>query len=155
MRAPVYMAIRLTLWTAGVAIPLFPTLAAAPEAMSLNLPSTLAKINDAGLFRDLFFVIVPAAAIAVATTIDFLCIHVLGTSAQKASATLGGVSLLLVLANTVALLSGFVGFLLIPPGHFQLSAGQFLLYSWIIGLGIAVSFVTELGISFAASSLRK
>ncbi|KIZ37693.1 hypothetical protein OO17_23370 [Rhodopseudomonas palustris] len=103
-------------------------------------------VNDAGLFRDLFFVIGPASAIALSTTLEYLWTHVILPKKQIVPAYFGGLTAVLVLLNFVVLLSGFIGFLALPApsAHTVLGPPALSLYSWVIGLGLLVSFGTEM-----------
>lgn len=123
-------------------IALFPTLQEIHLIPSWHFAGTMETINHHGHFRDLFFVIVPASAVSLSTTFDFLC-------KPRGNITL----LLLVIAlilNVVVLLSGFLGFVLIPPSAGPLAPDEFSLYSWLITVGLMLSLVTELWASGAS-----
>ena len=143
MGLALYGFIRLLLWSAGVGIALFPTLQTTRLIPSWHLLGTMESVNAAGHFRDLFFVIVPASAVSLSTTLDFLCVRLRG----EINALLAVIALIL---NIIILLSGFVGFLLIPPGTGYLSADVFSISSWLILVGLIISLVTELWISVSA-----
>lgn len=102
------------------------------------------KANEEGLFRDILFAIVPAAALSLATTLDFICS---GKAANLSLPILG------VLLSVLILVSGFVGFLVIPEDK-SLDADLFDLYSALIRMGIFVSLVTELWVSVSAEKHR-
>jgi hypothetical protein len=148
----IYVALRLVLWAGAVAIAMFPTLQAAHVMPSFDPKFTMAGVNGHGNFRDLFFVIVPAAAVSLSSTMEFLCTFVVREALVPA--TVGFIALLVVLANTVILLSGFVGFLLIPPSAGPLAADAFTLYSTLIIAGLGISLGTELGISGLSEVFR-
>ncbi len=143
-----YGFLRLLLWSAVVAIALFPTLQAAPSFSSWYARDVMATVNADGHFRDLFFVIVPASAVSIATTMDYLC-AARGTEIAALSAMIA------LMLNLVVLLSGFVGFLIIPAGKSVLGHDAFLLYSWVISGGLILSLITELWVSGATASQRQ
>jgi hypothetical protein len=145
-----YGLIRLLLWSAAVGIALFPTLQAVPQAPTWHLSATMAMVNSSGHFRDLFFVVVPAAAVALATTFDFLSANL-----NRVPEVTGLSAIIALLLNVVVLLSGFVGFLLIPSGRVVLGPDAFWLYSWLISLGLAISLITELWVSGANEVQRR
>jgi uncharacterized membrane protein len=102
--------------------------------------------NKAEHFRDLLFALVPAASISLSTTIEYLCSH-----------RDRGVSLLTVIGlilNILILLSGFVGFLVIPDDQ-ALGRDLFALYSKLIILGLVISLVSELWTSVSGENLRR
>src|SRR2546423_856829 len=140
-----YCFLRLVLWSSGVAITLFPTLQAASTFQSWGIDSILAGLNADGHFRDLFFVIVPASVVSLSTTIDYL-----SGSFPQGSATTGLVITIVLLFNVLVLVSGFVGFLLIPVGHTVLPPDALTRYSWLILVGLFLSLVTELWVSGAS-----
>jgi len=142
MWVTLYGLIRLLLWGAGVGIALFPTLQAVHFLPSWHFAGTMDYVNAQGRFRDLFFVIVPASAVSLSTTVDYLCAR----PRNEINALLAVISLIL---NVVILLSGFVGFALIPEKHVPLAADIYILCSWIIICGLVVSLTTELWISGA------
>jgi hypothetical protein len=113
----------------------------------------LATVNGAGLFRDLFFVIVPAAAIALATTTDYMCAHVI-SGRMRSGALVEGIVFILILANFMVLLSGFVGFLEIPPASGPLSPDKFKLASWVIYIGLCISLGSEIWVSLLGNRHR-
>jgi hypothetical protein len=143
MGLALYVVVRLLLWSSGVAIALFPTLQAIHLMPHGHLASSLDAINKAGHFRDLFFVIVPASVVSLSTTLDFLC--------SRPRGEITGLMLVIALIlNVVVLLSGFLGFILIPPGAGELDPDEFSLYSWPLMVGLLLSLVTELWIAGAA-----
>jgi hypothetical protein len=101
-----YLALRLTLWVIAVGVAMVPALQGGG-----TLPSwpheTMERINQHGHFRDLFFVIVPAAALAISTLMDFLsrCVirrnGTVGTVRIRAPVTVGLLALVGILANMV------------------------------------------------------
>jgi hypothetical protein len=147
MALALYSVIRMLLWGAGVIIALFPTLQAIHLIPSWHFGGVMEVINRAGHFRDLFFVIVPASAVSLSTTVDFLC------SKPRGEIT-GLMAVIALVLNVVVLLSGFVGFLLIPPTAGPLSPDEFSAYSSMISIGLILSLVTELWTSGAAHSAR-
>ena len=93
-----YIAIRVLLWLVAVIVALFPTLMSAPESFSFNIVGSLGALNTAGLFRDLFFIIIPAAALALSTLIDYLCM-----CRMKMSGAAFALSIIALIVNTAAL----------------------------------------------------
>jgi hypothetical protein len=152
------MLLRIALWTIAVIIALFPTFQADHVFPALDPIVAMASVNSHGHFRDLFFVIVPAAAVSLSTTMEFLSSCVIRVSPHRGhsrvSATIGFIALLALLGNTVILLSGFVGFLLIPPGSGPVDLDALKLYSNLILWGLGISLATEMGISGAVEFIR-
>lgn len=138
-----YVIIRLLLWGAGVIIALFPTLQELHFIPSWHFIGAMDVINRGGHFRDLFFVIVPASAVSLSSTFDFLC------AKPRGEITLLMLVIALIL-NVVVLLSGFLGFVLIPPTAGPLKPDEFSLYSWLITIGLMLSLITELWSSGAS-----
>jgi len=147
MRLFLYGVIRLMLWSAAVFIALFPTLQTTGTMPSWHLQGTMLAVNSAGHFRDLFFIIVPASAVSLSTTLDFLC------SKPKGEIT-GLLVVIALIVNMMVLLSGFVGFALIPNDAKVLPDDAFSLYSWLITVGLIITLGTELWISGFAASER-
>src|SRR5580692_2267953 len=103
------MLLRVALWAIAVAIALFPTFQVDHVFPTLDPILAMATVNKHGHFRDLFFVIVPAAAVSLSTTMEFLSSCVIrprGGNHGRVPATIGFVALLAVLGNTAILLSG-------------------------------------------------
>jgi hypothetical protein len=152
------MLLRVFLWGIAVAIASFPTFQADHFFPTLDPIVTMALINSHGHLRDLFFVIVPAAAVSLSTTMEFLSSCVIRKSTRRGhtrpTATVGFLALLAVLGNTVILLSGFIGFLLIPPGSGPVDVDALKLYSNLILWGLGISLATEMGISTAVEFNR-
>ncbi|NPU68863.1 hypothetical protein HL667_27945 [Bradyrhizobium sp. 83012] len=114
---------------------------------TLHLLADMKTINDAGHFRDLFFGLVPASAVSLSTAFDFICV--------KARGEITGLLVVIALIlNVVVLLSGVVGFLMIPPHSPPLSPAEFSAYSSMILAGLGFSLVTELWTSGAAHRSR-
>ena len=130
-----------------MAIALFPTIQATANDAYLEFGRIFQTVNDHGRARDLFFVIVPASAVSIATTVDFLC-------ATRDSEIAGLSALLALLANIAVLLSGLIGFLMMPEDTILNSDG-FRLFSGVILFGLSVSVITELWVSGAAERQRK
>jgi hypothetical protein len=143
-----YLTVRLLLWFSGVFIAFLPTLLAAPE-LSINPLESAHIINTAGLFRDLFFIVVPAAVLGLSTSFDFLCVNL-----TRLSATNGTWSILALMVNIFGLGAGLVGFTLIPHDGKALSGNPLVTYSALIILGLFFSLVTEIGISWMHSVER-
>lgn len=140
-----YGLIRFGLWAFAVFIALLPTLQSV-GGHALLRGNFLSAANDGAQFRDLLFVIVPASALSLATTIDFIC-------ARRNS----GVSLLAIIAlivNLLILVLGFVGFLIIPEDS-VLDADTFAVYWFGIIFGLVLSLTTELWVSGASERHRE
>jgi hypothetical protein len=135
-----YGALRFALWLAVVAIALFPTIYRIKG--EIHVADALTVINAQANFRDLLFAIVPAVALPISTTADFLCVN-RDSEVEKISAVAA------VLANVFFLAAGFVGFLTISPDT-ALPPAQFASYSWVLVIGMTVSGVTEVWISVAS-----
>jgi hypothetical protein len=145
-----YVLIRAFLWFIAVAIAIFPTLSAAPDAASMDPFVMFSTLNNVGAFRDVLFVIIPAAALAISTLIDYLCM-----CRTQMSGTAFGLSLIGVLMNITALVAGFVGFLYIEDKpHVPVNARFLLTYSWIICIAIGVGIITELAVSWSHGQIH-
>lgn len=147
VRLILYGILRLLLFSAAVALALFPTIRMAHDFPSWWPQGVAEAVNASGHFRDLFFVIAPASAVALATTLDFLC------AAHTSDSTRLSVVIALVV-NMLVLTSGFIGFMAIPPKDVSLPPNEFWFYCWVIWIGLAVTIVTELWISCAAERMR-
>ncbi|WP_146604585.1 hypothetical protein [Rhodoplanes roseus] len=139
--------IRFILWAAGVGIASFPTFQASHSSPFWNLPLAIDTINGAGHYRDLFFVIVPAAAVPLSTTVDFICLRGRG----EIDTLLAVIALLI---NFTVLVSGLIGFLVIPPHSGALSAIEVHTSTTLIAIGLVISVVTEVWVSGAAERRR-
>ena len=146
-RLILYGLLRFLLFSAAVALALFPTIRMAHDVHSWSPLGLAHAINDSGHFRDLFFVIAPAAAVALATTLDFLC------AAHTSDETRLSVVIALVI-NVMVLMSGFIGFMAIPATDLPLPKDQVLPYSWAIWIAIGITLGTELWVSGAAERMR-
>ena len=139
-----YVLIRMVLWTAALAVSLFPTLHATP-GIGFDLVENAMRVNERGLFRDLFFVIAPTSALALSTVTDFLITH------YARSSGLAQIACVLCLPlNVAALVSGFVGFLVIPPGDHPLDPGSFGTAFGLLVFAVGFSALTEIGMSSVA-----
>lgn len=147
VRSILYGFLRFILWAGVVFIALFPTLQLSHVFPSWHFIGTMSLVNAAGHFRELFFIVVPAAAVSLSTTLDFLC-------GRPKNEITGLLVLIALVINIVVLLSGFIGFLLLPPDSGRLADDVFSLYSWLITLGLIISLVTELWISGFAANQR-
>jgi hypothetical protein len=99
-------------------------------------------INEQSRFRELLFALVPAVALPISTITDFLTASRDADEVEKLSA------LVALLANVFFLSAGFVGFFTIPD-DVALGHSPFVLYSWVLKIGLLVSLVTEVWISIA------
>jgi hypothetical protein len=140
----IYVVVRLLLWGAAVSLAWLPTVWI---VWSLHLGSSLWLVNIEGHFRDLFFALVPAAALSISSILEFFYV-------SRESPVERLAALLALLANIVVLLSAFFGFLLYPDQP-VLSVEQFRAYSALIIVGLIVSFVTELSVAVINGSRRR
>ncbi|HXD44241.1 MAG TPA: hypothetical protein VN655_03825 [Pseudolabrys sp.] len=141
-----YALIRLILWSGAVGIALFPTVQVTGLYTILHSMALFAPINKIGHLRDLFFLVVPASAVSLSTTIDYLC------AKHETDSALG--ALIALILNFLVLVSGFVGFLVLP-GNTVVPGDTISLYSEAIVVGLVVSLSTELWLSGAAEKHRE
>jgi hypothetical protein len=112
-----------------------------------SIPAILESINAPALNHDIFirnllFVIVPAAALGLSTVLDYLCLgYNLISGTALAAAVLG------IVANTLALASGIIGFLIIPHNNAPLTATALWIFSIQICLALFFSLLTEIYVS--------
>ena len=101
-----------------------------------NVWEFLNSINDAKLFRDLYFVIVPVSVLAMSSILDM----------WSKTRTAGSLSIMSFIFNIISLFIGLIGFMKMPHATHLASA---LVTSYSIGLGYAlvVSFLSEVGVS--------
>ena len=138
-----YGIVRLFLWSAAVFLALFPTISNLDTILDRYF---LWQINQNGHFRDLFFLLAPASALALATILDFIW----DDNTSKAARIAAIVALL---ANLAVLLSGFVGFLRVPDDT-VLPDGDFATDWKLIVAGLIITLVSELWISVASERRR-
>jgi hypothetical protein len=134
-----YLAVRMALWFSAVAVPLFPIVLRDDVDFAWNPTKFLYDVNQAGAFRDLMFVIVPVAVLSLSTSVDFFCRTFSQMTGRAASLTA-----LAFIGNTVALISGFVGFMRIPNG---VILGSISSYSVFIVFALVFSIGTEIVVS--------
>lgn len=139
-----YGGIRLILWGSVVAIAWLPTFATATDPLKVG--SIFETINNEGSFRDLLFALVPASAVSISSTLDFLC------SSRDGDESMSAVFALL--ANICVLASGLAGFLMIQADT-VLNGDQFGTYSDLIWFGLVLTLVTELWVSTANEKRRR
>lgn len=145
MGAIPYLAIRFTLWVSGVFVALFPTLVAAPSLPSVWPSETLQMLNAAGLFRDLFFIVVVVAVLALSSILDFMSVNM-----GKVVPTIHGIVIGALIFNIVALCSGLVGFMQIPHARTPV-ASSYGTYCSLIYLALLIGLATEIGVSWLNS----
>ncbi len=133
-----YLLIRLILWVVVVGLALLPTLRAIDDH-SWNL---FKSANDARLFRDLFFAVVPVTALALSTLLDFLC-----TRYAKLSGTAFALSIIALIFNVAGLATGLVGFVTIAADAI-LGPVPLWTYSALICMAVVCSLATEIGVSY-------
>lgn len=71
-RIAIRAAERIAIWLVALAIAVFPALSAAHVRPSFSIQEMSEKINNAGAFRDLFFVVVVMAILSMTNIIDNL-----------------------------------------------------------------------------------
>ncbi len=141
MSTSYYLLIRVVLWTIAVIVAALPVALNDDVDLEWNLWASIESINKAGVFRELFFVLIPLGLLSISTVLDHLC-----RKFYKLSGTSAALSILSLVFNSLALCSGLVGFVKIPHAS-ALTPGQLWTYSVLIGLGMFVSAATELGVS--------
>jgi hypothetical protein len=133
-----YAVFRLALWCAGVFLALFPTLLSIHDPLSVFM---LEHINEAGKFRDLFFLLAPACVVSLTTTLDFIFgDH--GTAMTRAAA------ILVLIANFAVFVAAFIGFFTVLE-DLPLDEGTFYIYRRVILGGLLVSVLSEVWVSTA------
>jgi hypothetical protein len=138
-----YGAFRLLLWLAAAALALFPTVWAL-DSWGLSI---VWDINEHKHFRDLFFLLAPTSALALATTLDYIWGNNISRTARNAA-------IMALLANIFVLLSGFLGFFTIQDDT-KLNDNQFHTFCWVIAVGMILTLATELWISGAGERRRQ
>lgn len=133
------MALRLVLWFIAAGVAIFPTLYATPFLEWNFFP----PVNNAGLFRDLFFVVVPISTLAISSVMDFMM-----RRARPLPPNALAVCLLVILLNFTGLVAGLIGFLAIAESS-VLADGQLLRNAILICAVAVFSLLTEIGVSFA------
>lgn len=141
MHTGYYVAIRFVLWIVAVAVAVLPVTMHDKVDLAWGLPTTIENINSAGVFRELFFVIIPVSVLAISTLVDYLC-----KKYFRLSGTAVALSVLALIFNTTSLSSGLIGFSRINH-NLTISSGQLSVYSTLIMLALAVSLATEIGVS--------
>jgi hypothetical protein len=127
-----YRTIRLVLWVMAMLVAAVPALLEWLEGAAFN--------NT--LFRDVLFVIIPAAALGLSTVLDYLCMRY-----QMLNGTKFALSVLAIIFSMLALASGLVAFLEIPKDTLAVTVSKFWLFSVLIGYALFVSLLTELLVS--------
>jgi hypothetical protein len=143
-----YVFARLLLWFIAVIIALFPTVMSSKQEFVFDFYGELIRINEDGLFRDLFFALVPTSAIAISTLLDYMIMcH------KKISGSVQTLSVIGLIVNVAALASGLSGFLNIERDE-VLADHKFHLFTWILCLSIGVSLISELTVSCGHGSVH-
>ena len=133
MPARWYLTVRLALWFVALFVAILPAFFHA-----LAVPS----FNNSQLFRDALFVTVPAAALGLSTVLDYLCMGF-----RLISGTAMALAVLGIVFNTLVLLSGVIGFLILPKSEVPLSATSVWTFSVLIVLALMFSLLTEIFVS--------
>jgi uncharacterized membrane protein YozB (DUF420 family) len=94
------------------------------------------------LFRDILFVIIPAAALGLSAVLDYLCINY-----KDLNGTSFALSMLSIIFNTLALGSGLVAFIVIPKDNVPVASAKLLTFSVIICYALLMSIITEFFVS--------
>jgi hypothetical protein len=126
-----YLVIRLALWVIAVFIALIPVI------KSIDCISDLLQGDS---FRDLLFVVVPVSALALSTTIDYLCVGFPNLTATQFFNCVCSTIL-----NVIGLVTGLSGFLSIHDGPMTKLA--LVTYSALIAVSVISSLVTEVVVS--------
>jgi hypothetical protein len=127
-----YRIIRLTLWAAAVTIALLPGILKAMDATRFDVP----------LLKDFIFVVIPASALGLSTVLDYLCMNY-----QYLSGTSFALSVLSILFNIFGMMSGLIGFLVLPSGDVSVTSRQLWTFSILIFLALLISVITEFLVS--------
>ena len=122
-----YLVIRLALWVIAVVI------AALPALYEFH---DFQQLTNGENFSDLLFVVVPVSALALSTTIDYLCVGFPNLSTNEFFNSL--CSLLL---NSIGLVAALTGFVSIEAG--PMTGKSIAIYSVVIGITVVAGFVTE------------
>jgi len=140
-----YLCIRIVLWLVGVGIALFPTLhTVGISGLSLNPYQEALAVNQTGQYRDLVFVIVVVSVLGISVIIDFLFVHF-----AQANQALKAAVIFLMIGNILALGSGLVCFLGLPPHSPVVDLNWLQLNYMLILVASAIGLVTEVTISAA------
>jgi hypothetical protein len=109
-----YRTIRLSLWLAAVVIALLPAIFKAMDSAVL----------DVQLLRDFIFVVIPASALGLSGVLDYLCMNYQVLSGSKFA-----LSILSIIFNIFGMMSGLVGFLVLPSGNLPATQRQLWTFS--------------------------
>ena len=145
-----YIAIRLILWGFAVGIGLFPILSELPDSLTVKPYILALSINDAGHFRDVFFVVVTIAALGLSTVTDFLtnCYGKMHPAAWNAA-------LICLLLNIICLTAGLVGFLEFAPNQAIANPSKVAVYTTIVMLAACFGLMTEVCVAFVSHRVHE
>jgi hypothetical protein len=140
MGSGAYILLRIALWWIGIAAAAFPPLFSI-GFVDLN-PWVVARVANAHhLFRDLFYLIVIAAVLAISNLLNFVA------SKYKESHTfLCALSVFGLLFFMIALAIGLVGFTDVPTDG-TVASPALGKWTWAIVLTLFVSLVVEIGMA--------
>jgi hypothetical protein len=129
-------------------------LAAVPPVLSLSAPlqslaGTIGALNATGHVRDLFYLLLPTSALALSGVLDYLRL-----GGERSSAVVLMLAMLAIMMNFLALLSALLAFLSLPSEKYPLPEQTLSLYLSLLGLGLLISFITDIGVSIASDNLR-
>jgi hypothetical protein len=141
-----YLLIRLSLWLFGaVLVSVLPVVLNDDVAPSLNMLLAIESINKNGLFKELYFVIVPVSVLSLSTVVDYWC-----RKFQSLSGSLLALTILAFIFNILSLCAGLVGFVKIESGT-PLADRAVRAYSVVLAYALIVSLLTEIGVAFTHS----
>jgi len=122
-----YLAIRLVFWFISVFIAAIPALYEFRD---------WTQLTNGESFSDLLFVVVPVCALALSTTIDYLCVGFPNFTANEFFNSLCSLVL-----NSIGLIAALIGFVSIENG--PMSPKSIAVYSIVIGISVVAGLVTE------------
>jgi len=131
-----WMFVRLTLFAIVVAVAMFPTLV---DYRSSTLP-----FNNAGFIKGLFAPIVPAAALAMLSTLDFLHLEL-----RKMNATTSALLAVATVYICLSICSVLVAYLSLPQPNVLLSPDSTRTFVLLSATGLIPNLIVFASVSFA------
>jgi hypothetical protein len=141
-----YILLRLVLWGLGLALGLLPTIWFSHGNISINPITTLQAINQSGLFREIFFVALPASMLALTTVSEFLIIH------EDGETTFFG--WLAIFANLSGVAYGLFGIMTFGPESGPLTQTALEAFSSTVVVALLTSLATEIGVAIGTGWQR-
>ena len=142
MHPGLYLIVRLALWLSAVMVSVLPVILSDQVDLGLTIFGNFEIINNAKLFREFYFVVVPVAVLSLSTILDYLC-----RGFKRLSGTVFALTILALVFNIFTLGSGLVGFMKIPRDS-VMTLNQLRPFSFLILYALIVSVGTEIGIAF-------